>query len=200
MSEDKTDKIEIPELIDLPVYREDYISQQQVDKLCRLVWEEKPDFVEALVLVEKTPFPNNRSGVFFERMGDIIDFFRDKEKEGAIESISMIAMVDLTYEIDRRVRHALGLEDIKPTGEQIAEGPDGPFPPPGELNRYIRGKDKEVLEMPPERNAVYLKLYKEHPEVIFAYAELHRRHLRMGEPDWFLSRYFKDHLKKENDK
>jgi hypothetical protein len=195
------DDVELPPLVDLPVYRESYLNQQKTDELCRLLWERKSDYVAQLAEQEKLPFPQNRDAMFSQKMGNVIHFFREEEKRGHIDPISTIAMVDLTYEIDRRVRHVIGLEDIKPMGEQISSEPEGPFPPIEEIHNYISGaRNQKPLEMSPERKAIYQQLYQMHPEIIFAYAELHRRWLRRGEPDWFIDQYLKENLPKGSPK
>jgi len=212
MSGDPIDDIELPELVDLPVYREDYISQERVDELCRLVWQEKPDYIKQLVYQEKLPFPNNRSSKFDEKIENIVYFLRDEENAGNVEAISLIGMVDLTYEIDRRIRHSLDLKDLKPIGKPIAPGPEGPFPEIGDLRFHIfknekpeewillSTKPKSEPEISPERNVIYQKLCKEHPEVVFSYGESIRLYFRTSEAYWLMRNYFKEHLSEDTPK
>lgn len=172
MSGDPIDGIELPELVDLPVYRDDYISQKRVDELCRLIWELKPVFIRELVFEEKLPFPNNRNSIFSRKMGRVIHFLRDEEKAGNIEPISMIGMVDLTYEITRRIRHVMGLEDIEPAGKPIAQGPKGPFPELIALPIYRNPRGEPQPTVTQEKAdkfcaETYDVLIKNHPEVVF---------------------------------
>lgn len=63
-----------------------------------------------------------------------------------IEPISLTGMVDLTYEIDRRIRHSLGLENLKPKENPeviFAYGESGRFyfranEPHRLMNNYFR--------------------------------------------------------------
>ncbi len=198
MSFDPVENIELPELIDLPVYREDYISQKRVDELCKLVWDEKQDLLKELATAARGNFKENSGTVLARRIGKIIAFLREEESAEKIDPISMIGMVDFTFELLRRVCLGQGLEDVEPRGVQISETVKGPFPPVGELRNHIWGEtDKEPKKYTPEKEALFYKLYDENPEVIFAATELERRWLRFGEPQWFLTNYFKKHLPSE---
>lgn len=193
-----SDQLYIPKLIDLPVYRTDYINQQQVDMYCKLVWKEKADVVGELAFEIDIPFEDWGNVNIPRKMAHIITYIRNIEKEKQLPPISMIGMVDLTYEILRRISIELGAGDVPIRGEQIAKTPFSPFPPVGQLQNYVWGdKNKEPKEYSPEKEKLYYKLYKEHPEVIFAATELERRALRMGEPHWFLDGYFRENLPNE---
>ena len=103
MSEnDRSENDELfPELVHLPVYREDYISQQRVDELCELLWTDKAEPILKIARDEKYQFfPDEcRNAPFAKEMSRMTFHLRELEKEGKIEEISMIAMVDLVYEI-----------------------------------------------------------------------------------------------------
>ncbi len=206
-----------PELIDLPVYRDDYISQQQVDLLCRILWDEKPSSVEefteeeksmASILIRRNPVVINAISNLLHR---ISEFFREKEGLQNIEKISYTGMVDLIYEVERRIRVAIGLGDFFPVGHPIAPSPEGPFPENGdiyfhilkdedyykEFPSYVDGRKEPAL--PPARNAVYKMMCKEHPEMVFADAEALRRYQDGGELYWLIQNYLKKHLDCRNE-
>jgi len=193
------DDVEMPELIDLPVYREDYISQERVDELCKLVWKKQQHGIKTMVFHERDhEGPFDRNSDYFHGLGGITNFLRAEEKAGRIEPISMIAMVDLNYELSRRVRLATGYEDYEPYGEPIADGPEGPFPPISQLGSWLNGeRDKEPVEVSPEREKVYNRLCKEHPEVVFANAEARQRYIYLDETHEFKDAYYRKHLPKE---
>jgi len=193
---DPIDDVELPELIDLPVYREDYISQERVDELCKLVWKERQYDIKTMVFHERDhEGPFDRNCDYFYALKEITNHLREEEKTGRIEPISMIAMVNLNYEISRRVRLATGYEDYKPYGKPIADGPQGPFPPIGQLDNWLNGRrDEDPAKISPDREAVYNKLCKEHPEVVFANAEARQRHIALDETYEFIDAYYRKHL------
>ncbi len=203
-----SNRTDAPELIDLPVYRDDYISQQQVDLLCRILWDEKPWYIRDLAAEEnagrrKSPTKIQTLWKVFSRMGT---FFRELESnDPRIEKISYLGMVDLVYEVERRVRIALGLEDFKPVGYPIAPSPEGPFPEVGDVlfhilkdedyyREYPGCKDKVEPTFYPESNKVYQKLCEEHPDVLFAFAEGIRRCQISLEKNRFIDEFEKRHL------
>ena len=205
MSDKPVEETEIPEIIDLPVYREDYISQEQVDKACRLLWKEEPYSVQALIDEEVVTHRNNPTQwLGMSRMlGRLGYFFREKEESGELNKLSYTSVVDLIYETERRVRIAIGLDDFKPIGQPIAPTPHGPFPEnigryfeslDNDKPNYSESKDKTKRKMPPERTIIYHKLAKEYPEVLFAYTEAIRRYQAGGESDRLIAKYFKEHL------
>jgi len=206
MSNKPVEETEMPELIDLPVYREDYISQEQVDKACRLLWKEKPYYVQDLIDEERGGRRDNPIQIhgMHRVMSRLGYFFREKEESGELNKISYTGMVDLIYETERRVRIAIGLDDFKPIGHPIAPTPHGPFPEIGDVKYHVLKDEPHIREysdydnktkpeIPPERNVIYHKLCKEHPEIVFAYAEGIRRY-QAGELRRFMDRYFKEHL------
>jgi len=199
--EDPIEDVELPELIDLPVYREDYISQERVDELCKLAWKEQPYEIKRMVFHERDhEGPFDRESGYYKGMAIIIDFIREEEKAGRIEPISMIAMVDLTYEISRRIRLATGYEDYKPYGIPIADGPEGPFPSIGQFDNWLSGqRDKEPIEVGADGEKIYNQLCREHPEVMFSYAEERQRYL-LGEAYVSRSAYYRKYLPKKTNK
>lgn len=177
---------ELPPLIDLPVYRDTYLSQERTDELCRLLWAQRPDLIRALVEREEV-VPQDRT-MFARVTKRIIHFFREEEKDGRIEPITMTGMVDLIYEVDRRVRHTLGLPAIPVRWRPIAPGPLGPFPPLPDKPIRLYG-EKPKAGMTQEKadrltQELYRRLIDEMPEVIFSLVENERRHLRSGEGSW----------------
>lgn len=179
----QSQETELPSLIDLPVYRDTYLSQERTDELCRLLWQQRPDLIRALVAREEV-VPQDRT-MFARVTSRITEYFREEEKAGRIDAISLTGMVDLIYEIDRRVRKSLGLPAIPVRWKPIAPGPDGPFPPwPDKPIHRVNGRahvgmtQEKADRLTPQ---IYAALIKESPEAIFAQAENERRHLRTCE-------------------
>lgn len=185
-------KNELPPLIDLPVYRDTYLSQERTDELCRLLWEQRPDLIRALVAEEEV-VPKDRT-MFARVTSRITNYFRDEERAGRIDAISLTGMVDLIYEIDRRVRKSLGLPAIPVRWKPVAPGPDGPFPPWPDKAIYrtpTGNTGKGLTQEKADRLTplIYDALITERPEALFAQAENERRHLRTCEASGIISRF-----------
>lgn len=188
----QSQETELPPLIDLPVYRDTYLSQERTDELCRLLWQQRPDLIRALVAREEV-VPQDRT-MFARVTSRITEYFREEEKAGRIDAISLTGMVDLIYEIDRRVRKSLGLPAIPVRWKPIAPGPDGPFPPwPDKpIHRSPKGiAAKGLTQEKADRLTplIYDALIKEMPEAMFAQTENERRHLRTCEASGIISRF-----------
>lgn len=185
---------ELPPLIDLPVYRGTYMSQERTDELCRILWTKHPDLIATLFQIEKAGTEDRTK--FAKTNTFVVEFLRNEEKAGHVEPISMIGMVDLLYELNRRVRKALGLNDVPVYGKAISPDPAGPFPPLVhkpilEINgKSHRGMTQETADRLAQN--LYDIMAREHPEALYAYIEMWRRCLRSGEADWVIAQVARD--------
>lgn len=183
---------ELPPLIDLPVYRDTYLSQERTDELCRYVWEHYPDSVR--VIAGEIKRNALERGKIPETMDNVSCYLREDEAAGKITQISMTAMVDLMHEIDRRIHRALGFPEIEVVKYPIAPTPHGPFPPLINLPVHVLPSTGEPFHGVTQEQAdrltreLYEKLKQAQPEVIFASVELMRMGLVRGEPNWRMLR------------
>jgi len=178
---------ELPPLIDLPVYRDTYLSQERTDELCRYVWEHYPDPVR--VIAGEIARNALERGKIPKTMDNLSCYLREDEAAGKIGSISLTAMVDLMHEIDRRIHRALGVPEIEVVKYPIAPTPQGPFPSlidipvltlkTGQSRHGVTQEQADRLT-----RVLYEKLKAEQPEVIFASVELVRMGMISGEPTW----------------
>ena len=191
----------MPDLIDLSVYRETYLSQKRTDELCALIWDDRPDLIVRLVgNVRSFEFPLDRDAYLTKPNAAIIAHLRKKEKTGDIEQISMTGMIDFLYELDRRIRKIEGKSEIEVIGDPIAPSPHGPFPEliivPIYRNKEghpSKGMTQELADRLCPR--IYEHFLENDPEVIFAYCEMNRRHLRSGEPKWEVLNFMMDFIR-----
>lgn len=175
---------DLPELVSLQVHRDTYLSQQRTDELCMLLWKKYPELVGLLAHEAKYPFPDCRIGRFRSLIEELHIFFREEEKEGNIESLSLIQMVDLSWEVDRRIRKGIGVEEAPICGSSFIVDPSGPFPewPEGKMSSYpAKGMTQELSDELSKK--IYEYLVENQPEVLFAMTENDRRVLQEGEPD-----------------
>jgi hypothetical protein len=190
--------IKKPELIDLPVYRDKFISQQRVDELYKLFWNADSD-ITIRDLAEEHLMDRRFNISYHDHIESVFDritkFFREKEKGGEIEPLSYIAMVDLLYEIDRRVRISSSMDDFMPQGHPDVPTPDSDRPAMDssyyEVFKNIEpyknsGRFKSGPTEGAKKHKVWGKLLKEHPEVIFASIEASRRYIHYYELNPFL--------------
>lgn len=181
---------ELPPLIDLPVYRDTYLSQERTDELCRYVWEHYPDPVRVIAgEIARNALDRGKA----PKMMDNLSFYlREDEAAGKIAPLSLTAMVDLMHEIDRRLHKALGHPEIEVVKYPIAPTPYGPFPPLIDLPVYTlpsTGKPHHgVTQQQADKltHELYETLKANDPEVIFACVEHMRMGMIAGEPTWKL--------------
>jgi hypothetical protein len=181
---------ELPPLIDLPVYRDTYLSQERTDELCRLLWAQCPDQIRVIANnIKHDPIVRGDTP---KMMGKLCSLLRKKEAAGEVDPISLTAMVDLMHEVDRRIHIALGVPEIKAVNNPIAQTPYGPFPPLMDLPVEVvasTGKPRHgVTQEQADRltRELYETLKASDPEVIFAAVEWMRMGLVSGEPTWKL--------------
>lgn len=187
MSQPKT-PAEILLLPDIPVYQDIYCSQELTDRLCRYMCENRPEFVQELIEQEKLPFPDNRDGLHGKYCNHIEFYLRDEAKEGRVPELSMLGMIDLIYEIDRRVRNSLGLFDIPVVGASLAPTPDGPFPKLIDKPIWRNAQGKPSLGMTQELvDELAVLAYENNHEISYVFCERKRRLLRGGYEEGLLS-------------
>lgn len=178
-------EIKIPDLIDLPIHEETTLSQERVDTLCKLVWENCQQDIHDLLENAKLPLDECRDYQLVEPNKRITHFLRGLEENDKIESLSILEMVYILYEIDRRVRKIAGADEWPAYGDPIAPSPQGPFP--GNIidlpvYEWTPGKSKISQEVADEYcPKLYRYFVEEHPELLHAKCEFSRRNLRSGE-------------------
>lgn len=118
----------LPPLVELPVYRGIYCSQEMTDKILRHLWEKKPELVRGLVSEEMRPLPDGHDDMHGKACERIIVYLREKASEDIDIPPSRLGMLDLLYELSRRLRKGLGLAEVPVFGKPLASGPEGPFP------------------------------------------------------------------------
>jgi hypothetical protein len=182
-------KLELPLLVNLPVYQEIHCSQQLTDQLCAYVWEHKPEFIKELAENETFPFPNNRDFHFTEACNSIKRYLENQAQKNVLPKLSMLGMIDFIYEIDRRVRKALNLFDIPVVGKPLAISPEGPFQPL--INLEIQDSTLSILAQKDIDNYVSL-LYSRAHKIVYALCEDKRRLLRGTEALYALENLAKE--------
>jgi hypothetical protein len=187
---DEDGRVIMPDLIELPVYRDDFISQQRVDELCKFLWNAESWRIKQLILAIDDSEHHHRFDT--ETMRDIAwemrkirIYLREEASKGAIDPLSDLQMCDFLYEVERRLRVFGGYKEFEPAGKPLAPTPQGPFPEHGDIAQHIfEGTEEahfahwpttEVATYSPQRMVNYKALCEEHPEKLFAYGEEFRR-------------------------
>ncbi|MBU0801346.1 MAG: hypothetical protein KKA05_10135 [Alphaproteobacteria bacterium] len=147
------------------------------------------------------PFPDNRDAMLGKACARIEYYLRNEEKEGRIPPISILGMIDLIFEIDRRVRKGLGLFDIPVVGIPLAACSLGPYPPLIEkpLHGLDKGAPREGITQ--EQADQFTKaIYEKNGELMYAICELKRRLLRGGGVMDLLEQVVRSEIAASNDK
>ena len=111
----------LPELLHLDVIRNMYCSQEQVDGICDYLWTYKSDIVKEMLEYEKIEdvlFAH--SGNYKDVCDNLVDYLREEVPKAINIPDTNIGMLDLLYEISRRIRKSINLEDIAPIGGSLS--------------------------------------------------------------------------------
>lgn len=163
---------ELPPLVELPVYRDTYCSQQMTDDALSLLWKRRSDLVRLQGALE----PSNYDQTYLMQLAAIVEFFRtEASKELAIPE-TRLGMLDLVYELSRRLRMALGIPPWELRGRALANSPDTPLPPlpplPIKTNKGVDtyfGMTQEIADR------IIAATYVEAPELFYERVECLRR-------------------------
>lgn len=133
--------------------------------------KERPDLVEMLIQRDKKAFDQGMHGRIFAH---IIDYFRNKFDQPALVPPTRLGMLDLLFELWRRVHKSLGKDDLPVFGKPFAVGINGPFPTL--INKPIALAKKEEDRLSQELvDEVIQSAYRQAPEIFYEFSEQIRR-------------------------
>lgn len=187
---------QLPELMDLPVYRDTYCDQKTTDKALRHLCSARPDLVQELAEQEMRSFPDGRDELYGKKCGSIIHYFRQDAPQNELLDISRLGMLDLLYELSRRLRRALGLPEIPVLGEPLADAPDGVFPPLLSKKVWVSKEGKMPVSQE-FTDRVLGEFYERYPAVVFEMSEQQRRLMRTYEINGECNKCLRGLLSKE---
>lgn len=171
---------DLPPLPELPVIRDTYCSQEMTDVLVRHLQEERPDLIAELVRQERRGLPDGHDDLHGKRYGDVIEYLRAQAGDSFHVPPTRIGMLDLLYELSRRIRKALNLQEIPVFGKPLAPGPEGPFPPL--VQQPVRVVKNPEHQLPQELvDRVVHAAYEQAPNIFYDFAEQMRRLMRSYE-------------------
>lgn len=163
---------QLPPLPSLPVLRGVYCSQEVTDNVLQYLWNKVPEFVLVLLRREHSDFDQT----YLMDLARIVDFLRKEACKDISVPESHLGMVDLLFELSRRLRKIRGISEYRIKGHPLIKSPDEPWPElpwlPIELlpNGRIRyGVTQEIADR------VIADAYKKRPDLFFEFAEILRR-------------------------
>lgn len=170
----------------LPVYRENYCSQDQTNNLIELIEQEDPALIVNLSIAEKRANAAWKHGdsIYQKSIVPIVNFLRQKQKEEQSVPETRLGMLDFLYEISKRVRAAENFPLFPVFGVALAPSLEGPFPElidrpldaphrDSFLGLTVDGQQQPGLSMA-EMDAILRKAYSERPAIFFEHAEQNR--------------------------
>ncbi len=165
-------QIKLKPLPKLPILRDDYISQGQVDEIVDCLEKHHTELLRKAV---ENEYPN-RVDLHSETHAEIVEAIKEGLKGKAVLPDSQLGFIDFAFELSRRIRKAYEMSDIKYQGQPLAESPDGPFPQLIDLEVQSRTIENGHLTQG-LADEMLLKFYTHYPELAFLEAES----LRAGE-------------------
>lgn len=173
---------ELPPLIELQVYQETYCDQQMTDTILQFLWETKPDLIAEIAGLEERFWSHGHDAAYMEKCGLISEYLTEEARHKVALPDSRLGMLDLYYEMSRRIRKAKGLVEIPVLGKSFAPRPEGPFPALIDKPIYRTESGKTYPGLTQEiADRMCQAVYDNHPSIMYEYAEQYRRMLIVGE-------------------
>jgi hypothetical protein len=174
--QDKQDRSGAPvrPLPKLKVVRETYCSQEMTDKCVDFLWERAPDKILRIIKEENYP----RNADYFRAMTGAVEFLRQEASKEMDVPQTHLGLLDLSFELTRRIRKGHDFPEIKVEGKPLAPGPEGPFPPLVSLEIRSFLKEKGLTQSMVDE--VIQALYERRPDLFFIGGECARRSASMG--------------------
>jgi hypothetical protein len=166
----------VPELIDLPVHPETRTDQKTIDAVLRHLWKNRPDLVAELGKQERRPVPDSRDAMHRKASYNIGFYLREEATKEIQVPSSRLGLLDVLFEMSRRLRKAQGLKEVPIFGKPLAPNREGPFP--DLINKEIsRNKAGEPYFGATQEIAdkICSLAYKKDPQLMFDYCEQERR-------------------------
>jgi hypothetical protein len=160
----------LPELVDLPVVRATYCSQEMTDSALRFLWQTEPDLVRALGQQERGGY----DATYIMQLTEIVDFFKNVASKSIQIPDTRLGMLDLVFELSRRLRVALGYKPPLPSGTSLKASLDSKLPDIPALPIDISGisSTKVTQEMV---DRLISAVINERPDLIYEFSENLRR-------------------------
>lgn len=162
----------LPELLEYPVIREKYCNQKMTDTALEYLWLKRPDRVRIQGALE----PKNYDSVYVMELAVIVDFFRNEASTEIDIPQTRLGMLDLLFELSRRLRLALNIPEWELKGKPLAESPDDPMPAlPVMPIEVVKGRDDYFGLSQKIADRVIEGAYKKAPHLFFERVECLRR-------------------------
>jgi len=168
-SYDNYDLPDLPELLNVPVLSEEYISQKEIDELCKYLWKETPDLIIEMSALEKDDDHRNN---YSRYQGRIFKYLREQEIKTQV-FVSDIAAIQLMHELSRRLRKALALFEYPIFGNSLASSPNGKLTKILHIEKLDTSLELEQYQI----NTLCEAIYTDNQELMFLYNEQARRYM-----------------------
>lgn len=170
----------IPLLPDLKVIRDSYCNQTITDKVIRSLQKKRPDLIADIAFEINKP-SNYRVGgrlanpLYQRRAQAICDYLKDESSKEIESPATNLGLIDLIFELSRRIAKVYDLPDLDFFGTSIAEGPDHPLLPlaPPSNHPDSEGVTSEL------RDRIVALIYERAPRLFYELAEERIRQLRL---------------------
>jgi hypothetical protein len=161
----------VPEYVSLAVLREDYCDQETVDAALQLLWKEKPAFLQVQGHLEYKGIDQP----YLMELGQIVDFFKQEAKDKVSIPQTRLGMLALIFELSRRLRKSLGLEDRKIIGKPLAESIESPMPSLPVLPiKTLEGRNDYFGVTQRVVDDIIASIEKKYPYILFEFVEVLR--------------------------
>lgn len=189
-----------PEMVNLPVIREEYCSQEQTDAICKHLWSFLSNqdgniigyhvgaFIGAALGMDEAPDDHFQLQCLQEQ-ADHISLYIDGRYDGTapalplkVSNLSRLGILDVMFEFDRRIRHIYECKPLEPNIPELCRDPSGSYP---ELKTIQHLQDSKVFSPSIQKSneeryrgidrdlvkTVVRDFYKTHPQICYEMIE-----------------------------
>ncbi len=161
-----------PALPALPVLRSNYCTQEMTNEAISFLQRRQPDLIATLASQQRRGRGGN--SMYYRSLNDVENYLTYEASKEIQITQTALGMVDLLFELSRRIAAACDLQEVQLVGKSLAEGPDSPLVP-------LAGRSDlpESLGVTPDLADHIVRLvYEQSPRLFYELGEQYIRQLR----------------------
>jgi len=148
------------------------------DNVIRHLRQARPDLIEQAAKLEAQIEPYQRNGDY--RCNDLTDHLINYLRQEVSKKVEVpqtrLGMLDVIFELIRRVRNGLNLPDFSPLGKPLAEAPIGPWKQLPNTPVWPNSNINQIIA-----DSILQSAYKSRPTAFYELAEQMRRSIQSFE-------------------
>lgn len=171
MSSTTDSSVTLPPLPELQVIRETWCSQAATDAVLSYLWRHAPHLVQRQLKLEHL----NYDQTYLMELSHIIDFFTKVAAKEVDVPTTHLGMLDLLFELSRRLRVAASLPEWHIRGKPLSDGPQDQMPKMPVMPIHSAAESSPFFITQNQTDRIIEDAYKLRPDLFYDLAEALRR-------------------------